>query len=279
MLDHRRGPPRGRRCVGRSVNLGDASAIELRVGGLAGKVVLVTGGSSGIGRATCLAFGRQGCRVAVHFHAGRSRADKVVRAVAKAGGQAAALGADLRSAGEARALVQAVERCFGGLDVLVNNAGDPGRRAAFLDVDETLWQDSLALNLSAPFWVTQAAVPLLARGPGVVLFVSTGLTRRPGTGQTVHYTAAKGGLEALTVALAAELSPTGIRVNGLAPGVVDTALQARISTPEQIERAASRTLVGRIGTPEEIAAMLVVLASPAGAYINGQVIVADGGRN
>lgn len=247
-----------------------------RLDGLTGKVVLVTGGSSGIGRATCLAFGRQGCRVAVHYHAGRERAEAVVRAIA-GNGEAEALGADLRSPAAARGLVAAVEHRFGRIDVLVNNAGNPTRRAGFLEVDETLWQDTLALNLSAPFWVTQAAVPLLDRTRGVVLFVSTSLTRRAGSGETAHYTAAKGGLNALTLALAAELAPRGIRVNCVCPGVIDTELQRRISTPERLERAAARTLVGRVGTPEEIAEVLVFLASDAAAYINGQVIFADGG--
>jgi NAD(P)-dependent dehydrogenase (short-subunit alcohol dehydrogenase family) len=200
-----------------------------------------------------------------------------VRAITGYGGEAEALGADLRSPAAARALVAAVESRFGRLDVLVNNAGDPGRRAGFLEVDEALWQDTLDLNLSGPFWLTQAAIPLLERTRGVVLFVSTSLTQRAGSGHTTHYTAAKGGLNALTVSLAAELAPRRIRVNCLCPGVVHTELQQRISTPERLARSAARTLVGRVASPEEIAAVLVFLASDAAAYINGQVIVADGG--
>jgi 3-oxoacyl-[acyl-carrier protein] reductase len=241
------------------------------------RVVLVTGGSSGIGRAACLAYARQGCRVAIHYRSGRARAEAVADAIGRAGGHAATFEADLVIRDAARGLVEAVRQHFGRLDVLLSNAGGPIRRAAFHEVDSSLWDETVALNLSAPVWLTQAAIPWLRNTRGVILYVSTALTRRAGGGLNAHYTAVKGGLNALTVALAAELAPWGIRVNCLCPGAVDTELQERLSSPERRAQAAARSLLGRLGTPEEIAETLVFLASDAAGYINGQVIIADGG--
>jgi 3-oxoacyl-[acyl-carrier protein] reductase len=224
-----------------------------------------------------LAFARQGCRVAVHYRSGRTRAAAIAEAIGRSDGEAAIFEADLRSRDAARGLVEAVGHRFGRLDVVLSNAGDPIRRVAFLEVDGPLWDETVALNLSGPFWLTQAAIPWLRDTRGVILYVSTALTRHAGGGLNAHYTAVKGGLNALTVALAAELAPLGIRVNCLCPGAVDTELQQRLSSPERRAQAAARSLLGRLGTPEEMAETLVFLASDAAGYIHGQVIVADGG--
>ena len=251
--------------------------MPLRVPGLEGKVGLVTGGSSGIGRATCLCLARQGCRVVVHYRSGRERADDVVDRIIREGGEAVAIGGNLTRSDEIRSLVDAVARRYGRLDILVNNAGDPLRRAPFAEVDEATLDYVIALNLKGPFLLTQAALRLLQVLRGVVVNVSTSLTRRGSSGDNSHYVAAKGGLNTLTLALATELAPLGIRVNCVCPGVIDTELQQRLSTPERRQWSASKNLMKRLGTPEEIAAAIAFLASDAATFITGQVLFADGG--
>jgi 3-oxoacyl-[acyl-carrier protein] reductase len=241
------------------------------------KVVLVTGGSSGIGRATCFAFSERGFKVALHYHSGYDRAKSAVENIISKGGDAFAVPADLRSGEQIKSLIEAVKTHYHRLDILINNAGDPIMRIPFQDVDETTLDDVLAINLKAPFLLTQAALPLLMESHGVVINVSSALTTRPSPSNFSHYVAAKGGINSLTVALASELSPLGIRVNCVCPGVVDSELQRRLSTPERLKQMAGHTLLKRIGTPEEIAEIIVFLASDGAGYIVGQCIFAAGG--
>lgn len=243
----------------------------------ADKVVAITGGSSGIGRATSLAFARRGYKAVVHYNSGRERAEAVAQQILTAGGQAVALQADLASVSEVRELAEAIASNYGQLDVLVNNAGDPVRRVPYRDVSEELFDRTLAVNLKGPFFLTQALLPLLGAARGVVVNVSSDATREGSGGDNSHYVAAKGGVNALTLAMATELAPLGIRVNCVAPGTVDTPLHKRLSTPERVQRSAQGNLLKRAASPEEIAEVIVFLASDAASFIVGQVIFVDAG--
>jgi 3-oxoacyl-[acyl-carrier protein] reductase len=251
--------------------------MTFKCSGLNEKVVLVTGGSSGVGRATCMAFAAQGARVAVHAHRGAERARAVVEQIREGGGVAETFCADLTRADELDRLIPDVLSTFGALDVLVNNAGDPISRTAFVHVDEALLDRTLAINFKAPFLLSRRAVEPLASTRGSIVNLSTAITRRNGAGQNVHYACAKGAINMLTAGLAAELGPLGIRVNCVAPGVVDTELQKRLSNPERLVVSTGRQIIKRPAKPEEIAAMIVFLSSAEASFITGQVVFVDGG--
>jgi 3-oxoacyl-[acyl-carrier protein] reductase len=251
--------------------------MSVRHEGLAEKVVLVTGGSSGIGRSTCLNFAAQGARVAVHAFRGLERAKAVMQAIISHGGVADVFVADLRTTSAADRLIGDVVEKFGGLDVLVNNAGDPLRRTEFVDVDEQLFDETMAVNFKGPFFLCRAAAGPLARSGGNIVNISTALTRRTGGGGNLHYACAKGAINVLTTGLAAEFGERGIRVNCVAPGVVDTELQQRLSDSARLHVSTGKQIIKRAGAPEEIADLIVFLASPAAAFITGQIIYIDGG--
>ena len=251
--------------------------MALNVVGFAGKVVLVTGGSSGIGRATCEAFAAQGARVAIHAFRGIDRAQAIADQIRMTGGTAEVFSADLGQSADIDPLIPKVLAAFGSLDVLVNNAGDPIRRAAFVDIDEELLEQSLTLNFKAPFLLARRAVEPLAKTKGNIVNVSTSATRRVSGGLNLHYASAKGALNTLTSGLAAELGPLGIRVNCVAPGLVDTELQQRLSDRERLAISSGKQIIKRAAKPHEIADAIVYLASPAASFITGQILFVDGG--
>lgn len=246
-------------------------------GPLTGKVALVTGGSSGIGRETCYALARRGANVAVHYFTGADRAAQLVAQIRSDGGNAFAVCANLTSGQEIEALIPQVAAHSGSLEILVNNAGSPILRAAFEDVDEALLDRALALNFKSAFLLTRAALPMLKEKRGSVVNVSTAVTRRPGSGGNVHYASAKGALNVMTMYLAAELAPSGIRVNCVAPGPIATELQLRLSDEARLARNAAVTLMGRMGQPAEVANAIAFLAGPEASYITGQTFYVDGG--
>jgi 3-oxoacyl-[acyl-carrier protein] reductase len=241
------------------------------------KIALVTGGSSGIGRATCLRMASEGARVIVHFHNGLQQANDVVAQIEALGGKAVAARADLRVDDDRRALIEAAVKTFGGLDILVNNAGDPFRRATFGNVDEALLDDTISLNFKAPFLLAQTALPHLQASKGAIVNVSTSVTRRNGGGGNVHYASVKGALNVMTMYLATELAQQGVRVNAVAPGPIMTELQTRLSTPDRLRANANATAMKRMGEPDEVASAVVFLASTQSSYMTGQIIYVDGG--
>lgn len=251
--------------------------MAFEVDGLDEKVVMVTGASSGIGREIALEFARQGADVVVHYNSGRERAHEVATAIEAMGGRALTVKADVRDDGELRSAVEEVESTFGRLDVLVNNAGDPVRRVPFRELDVETLDAALAVNLRGPFVLTRLCAALLESSRGVVLNISTGTTLRGSSGDNLHYGVAKGGLNTLTIGLARELGPVGVRVNSLAPGITDTELHDRVSAPDRLRAQAAETLLGRYASAQEIAQIAVFLCSSQAAFIHGQVIFATGG--
>ncbi|HEX5080026.1 MAG TPA: SDR family NAD(P)-dependent oxidoreductase [Geminicoccaceae bacterium] len=241
-----------------------------------GKVVLVTGASSGIGAAVAKAFGAHGARVVVHYGHNRSGAEAVAAAI---GCDALVLGADLAIDSAAGELVDAIDRRLGGIDVLINNAGDPLGRWAFLEADDATICRILDLNLNAVIRLCRRAVPSIRRRSGGAIVNTTSIAARTGGGPgMVFYAIAKAGVAALTRGLARELATEGIRVNAVSPGVIETPLHARLSSADHLRKAAASVPLGRMGTPEECIGAYLCLASPTlGGYLTGQTIEVNGG--
>jgi 3-oxoacyl-[acyl-carrier protein] reductase len=240
------------------------------------KVVLVTGGATGIGRATARRFAAAGYRVAIQFHTSEGAAADLLDELNASHSVATAYRADLRSATEIEGLVAAVVGTEAGLDVLVNSAGVLHYADAF-GTTRADWEDTLLVNLSAPFLCAQAAANEMKRlGGGSIVSVASvaGLT---GGSMGPAYAAAKGGVIALTRALARELPAYGIRVNCVAPTLTDTNLIRRPELADAVARIGASNPFGRLALPEEIAEVVFFLASPAASYINGECVAITGG--
>ncbi len=240
-------------------------------------MAVVTGSSSGIGRAVALELGRHGAAVVVTSRQ-QSRAGATAAAIAAEGGRASALEVELTEPGAAQALVDHAEARFGRLDVLVNNAG-AGQVAASETLAPADFRRIIELDLTAPFECAQAAARLmLGAGRGVIVNISS-LTGHLGLARRAAYSAAKHGLEGLTKTLAAEWSPRGVRVISVAPAYVATDLltgtmAAGCFTAEDL---AARTPLRRLAEPEEVARVVAFLASDDASYITGSSILVDGG--
>ena len=238
-------------------------------------VALVTGGSGELGRAICLALAAQGRLVAVHANRHLAKAEAVVADIMATGGRARAFEADLHSADATEALVNAVIADCGPIDVLVNNAGITRDGLLFTMTDQDL-DDVIDLNLKSAFRVTRvAARHMMRQKKGVIINMSSAAATKPNRGQA-NYVAAKAGLEGFTKAMAVELASKNIRVNAVAPGVIDSEMTKMIRELAS-EEILGRILLKRYGTPHDVAAAVAFLASDGAAYITGEVIHVDGG--
>lgn len=242
---------------------------------LHGKVAIVTGASSGIGRAAALRFAAEGARVVVTARR-RPELDALVAAIADRGGRAVAVAGDVRDAAHARAAVAAAVEHFGGLDIAFNNAGSTGELAPVADLSEAGWRDTLDTNLTGVFLAARAQVPaLIARG-GAMIVTSSFVGNTAGMPGMAAYAAAKAGVVGLVKVLATELGPHGVRVNALLPGATDTpALTAR--TDDERRWVAGLHALGRIASADEVAAAALALASDDAAFVTGAALLVDGG--
>ena len=245
---------------------------------LKGQVAVITGASSGIGRATAEAMAREGARVGVNYLKNQKGAEEAVHSIRQAGGESLAVRADVTRQEEVRALMAAVRKQWGRIDILVNNAGDLLARHTLADMTEQYWDQIMDLNLKSPFLCAQAVWEEMAtRKSGCIINVTSIAGRNGGGLGAAAYAAAKGGLLTYTKGLAKELAPHGIRVNGIAPGVIATPYHERYSPPELMARMVATIPLGRPGTSEEIAEVIVFLVSPAARYILGETIEVNGG--
>jgi 3-oxoacyl-[acyl-carrier protein] reductase len=245
---------------------------------LKGQVAIITGASSGIGRAAAVAMAREGARVAVNFYKNQAGAEQAVAEILKAGGEAFAFRADVTRAAEVESMVSAVRARWGHIDTLVNNAGDLIARKTLADMTEEYWDQIMALNLKSAFLCVKAVwEEMVTRKTGCIINVTSVAGRSGGGPGAIAYAAAKGGLITFTKALTKELAPRGIRVNGIAPGVIATPFHERFSPGEMFQRLIPSIPMGRAGTSEDVADVIVFLASPAARYITGETIEVNGG--
>lgn len=245
---------------------------------LTGKVALITGASSGIGAASAAVFADLGARVAIGYHRNREGAEQVRHNIARAGGQAVSIQADVRRSDEIRSLVKRATDQLGPIDVLVNNAGSLVERVKLLDLTEHTLDEIMDLNLKSAMLCSQAvAASMIERKTGAIINVVSIAGRNGGGPGAGPYAAAKGGLITFTKALAKELAPHGVRVNSVAPGVIDTPFHQVFSTPEMIRNFVAAIPLGRPGTPIECAKVIAFLASDAASYLVGETIEVNGG--
>ena len=246
---------------------------------LTGKTALITGAGMGIGREAALMFAREGARVVVG-DVDEHAAEETVRLVAGAGGEALAVSGDVAVEGDVRRMVAEGARRFGGLHVLYANAGVlwKDRDRSVLETDETWWDRVVAINLKSVFWLTKHGIPELRRAGGGSVIVMGSVSALVGfTRAQDAYTAAKGGLIALTKSLAIQFAPEGIRCNIIHPGIVDTPLQAPYLTAAIRKEFETGIPLGRIAEPREIASVALFLASDESSYMTGAELVVDGG--
>lgn len=245
---------------------------------LAGQKAIVTGASTGIGRATAIALASAGADVAVHYGSSRREAENTAREIESHGRRAVLVQGDFR---RPQAAATAIEEAVAGLgppvDILVNNAGSLIARTAVEAMDPELWDEVIALNLSSVFLATKAALQHLSDGARIVN-VSSIAGRHGGGPGAFAYGAAKGGVMSLTRGLAKELAPRHIRVNAIAPGVINTPFHERFSTPELLETFKKSIPMGRLGTPDECAGVVLFLVSPLSSFLTGETIDINGGQ-
>ena len=235
---------------------------------------IITGSSGGIGAAVAERLARDGMSVVVNYSSDQERADTLVAKIVASGGQAIAVGADVSDAAAVRALFDAAEDAFGGIDVLVNNAGIM-KLAPLADADDALFDRQVAINLKGVFLGIREAARRMTAGGRIVSFSSSVV----GLYQPTYgvYAATKAGVEAMSHIAAKELGAKGITVNAIAPGAVATPLFLDGKSDEQIEQTKKMIPLGRLAEPEDIASAVSFLVGPDGGWISGQVLRANGG--
>lgn len=244
---------------------------------LSGKTALVTGGARDIGRAAALALADSGAAVAVNYYASGDRADALVREISAKGGKAIAVQGDVTKALDVERIVGATTEAFGGkIDILVNNTGGLLARRTIADMDETFFDEVMALNFKSVFLVTKAVAHVMPEGGAIVNLSSLAARDGGGPGSAI-YAAAKGAVLTFTRGMSKELAGKKIRVNCVSPGMIATTFHDTFTKPEARKATAARTSVGREGTSEDVANAIVFLASDASAYLNGESVEINGG--
>jgi NAD(P)-dependent dehydrogenase (short-subunit alcohol dehydrogenase family) len=248
-------------------------------GKLNGKVAFVTGAASGIGRATALAFAREGAHVVVADIDQQGTQD-TARMIEDLGGQAVALVCDVTRSEDVQTSLTTTVNRFGRLDYAFNNAGAEQRPKLTADISEEEWDRIITINLRSVFLCLKYEIPLmLQHGGGAIVNTSSGAGIRV-FGRGAAYAAAKHGVVGLTKDAALDYAASNIRINAICPGIIDTEMMDRFTggTPEERDRVIAQEPIGRMGRPEEIAATVVWLCSNAASFVTGHALVADGGQ-
>lgn len=236
---------------------------------------IVSGASKGIGQATAIALAKMGYFVAVLFRSDADGAADTVAEITRNGGRAKAYALDVTDSGAVRAVTDCIEKELGRAAVLVNNAGVSAQKL-FTDITDADWREMLAVHLDGAFYLTRAVLPqMLHEKRGRIINIAS-MWGETGGACEVHYSAAKAGLIGMTKALAKEVALSGITVNAVSPGAVDTAMMRQLGA-EVMASVAEETPIPRLGTPQEIADTVCFLAGENAAYITGQVLSVNGG--
>lgn len=238
-------------------------------------VAVVTGGSGGIGEAVCLRLANDGFAVAVCCNSSAEKAEKTAEKINSSGGCAKVFQFDISNSTAVKNAVEEIERDFGEIGVLVNNAGI-AQQALFTDITDEMWQKMLAVNLDGAFYCSRSVLPfMIHRKKGKIINISS-IWGETGGSCEVHYSAAKAGLLGLTKALAKEAGLSGITVNSVSPGVILTPMTA-IFSEETLNELKAEGALNRLGTPEDVAAAVSFLASDGADFITGQDLAVNGG--
>jgi 3-oxoacyl-[acyl-carrier protein] reductase len=246
---------------------------------LTGRIALITGASSGIGAAAATLMADLGAQVAIGYHTNQAGAEQVRDAITHAGGKAIAIRADVRRSADVRALVETASGQLGPIDILVNNAGALIQRMKIQDLTEQRWDEIMDLNLKSAMLCSQAVIASMTeRKRGAIVNVVSIAGRNGGGPGAGAYATAKGGLTTFTKSLAKELAPSGVRVNAVSPGVIDTPFHEAFSTPEMLRNFVATIPLGRLGTAMECATVIAFLASDAASFMVGETVEVNGGQ-
>lgn len=248
---------------------------------LKGKTALVTGASTGIGAAVARAYAARGVRVAVHYNRSAGLANEVVGAITAAGGEAFALQGDVRDAEAIRRVVRETIARWGVIDILVNNAGSLVKRVPIAEFDDALFDDVLHINARSVLAFCREVVPLMrAQGRGGSIINVSSVAARHGGGPGAYlYAGAKGFVSTATRGLAKELAADRIRVNAVAPGVIQTPFHDQFSTPQMLESFKATIPMARIGEPDDcVGAFLYLASEQLSSYVTGQILEVNGGQ-
>jgi 3-oxoacyl-[acyl-carrier protein] reductase len=244
---------------------------------LANKVALVTGGARDIGRAVSLKLAGLGAAVGVNYYDNPEQAEETVRMIVGAGGKAVAIQADVTVPESVDRLVEKVQGAFGpSIHILVNLAGGLVARKTIAEMDQAFWGTLITLNLTSVFTVTRAVLPSMPDG-GVIVNFSSQAARDGGGPGAIAYATAKGGVMTMTRGMAKELGPRRIRVNAVAPGMINTTFHDTFTKPEVRQRVAAMTPLGREGEAREVANLVAFLATEESSFVNGATIDINGG--
>jgi 3-oxoacyl-[acyl-carrier protein] reductase len=243
-----------------------------------GKVVLITGSSTGIGNAFARGFAESGAKVVVNYNNSSEQALALVNSIREQGGEAIAIQADVSDSEGVDTLFEGALSTYGKLDILVNNAGALIQRCSIEEMTEELWERIFAVNTKSVFLCSRKVIPIMKKqGGGKIINISSQAARNGGGGGSIAYASSKGAVSTFTKGLAKELAPFGILVNGIAPGVIATPFHDRY-TPEVLREQMLKGIpLGREGTPEECVGAVLFLASSSADYITGEMIEVNGG--
>lgn len=247
---------------------------------LSDKIAIITGASSGIGRATAKLFAAEGAKLVLCARR-KPALDDTVTEIRDLGGEAVAVAGDVKDEAVAKALVETARTRFGGLDIAFNNAGTVGELAPVPDISVASWRETLDVNLTSAFLAAKYQIPaLLARGGGALIFTSTFVGHTVGFPNLGAYAASKAGIMGLVQVIAAEFGPKRIRANALLPGGTDTPMGREvINTPEIRSFVEGLHAMKRLAEPEEIARSALFLASDASSFMTGAALLVDGGMS